>query len=156
MNAQKIRKSIIENFEPRRENLLPILHAVNDSRGYIGEAVMQEIADYLDISATEVYGTTTFYSFFNLEPKGKFIIRLCRSISCELGNKSSIARTLEKELKIKFGETTRDKFFTLEYTNCIGMCDKGPAMLVNKKVYTQLTPAKAKKIITDLKKGGQK
>jgi len=144
--------AILKEFSPDRENLLPILHEYNDKIGYIGKEHMQDIAEYLDMSPTEIYGTATFYHFFNLEPKGKYVIRLCKSISCDLNGKDKIIKALEKELKISFGETTRDKKFTLEYTNCMGMCDVGPSFLVNKEVFNKLTPAKVKKILADLKK----
>ncbi len=135
---------------------MPILHAFNDRLGWISQTNMQEIADHLNISATEVYGAASFYAFFNLKPKGKYIIRLCRSVSCELNGTARVAAALEKELKISFGGTTKNKMFTLEYTNCMGMCDRGPAMLVNKKMYDELTPSKIKTVIAELKKAGRK
>ncbi len=149
-------KSILKAYEPKRENLMPILHDFNDRIGCISQKNMQEIADFLSVSATEVYGTASFYAFFNLKPKGKFVLRLCRSVSCDLAGKSRVAKALEKELKISFGETTKNNMFTLEYTNCMGMCDRGPAMLVNKTMYDKLTPAKIKKLIAELKKAGRK
>ena len=154
--AGKSTMAILEKYSAERENLLPILHEFNDKKGYIGKNVMQDIADYLSISANEVYGTASFYAFFNLRKKGKYVIRLCRSISCSLAGAAKIAKALEKELKISFGETTKDNKFSLEYTNCMGMCDEGPSMLVNKDVYTKLTPQKVKTIIAQLKKGGKK
>ena len=142
---------ILKKFETERTNLLPILHEINDTVGYIDRDTMQDIAEYLDISATEVYGTTTFYSFFNIKPKGKYVIRLCQSVSCDLAGKNDIVEALEDEIGIVFGETDPDFKFTLEFTNCMGMCDKGPAMLVNKEVYTNLTPEKIRDIVSGLK-----
>ena len=142
---------ILKKFEPKRTNLLPILHEINDSIGHINREAMQDIAEYLDISATEVYGTTTFYSFFNIKPKGKYVVRLCRSLSCDIAGKDEIVEALEDELGIVFGETDPEAKFTLEFTNCMGMCDKGPAMLVNKEVYTDLTPDKVRDIVSELK-----
>lgn len=143
---------ILSKYEAKREKLIPILHEINDEIGYVGQFSMQKVADHLNISATDVYGTATFYSFFNLEPKGKYIIRLCQNLSCDLANKSEILMILEKKLGIKVGETSPDKKFSLELTNCMGMCDKGPSMLVNKKIYSSLTGNKVKKIISELKK----
>lgn len=154
MSATAATQEILQTFEAKRENLLAILHAVNDTAGYIDQEAMQEIADFLNISPTEVYGTTTFYSFFNVREKGRYIIRLCRSVSCHLAGNEDIVKALEVELGIKMGETTTDKMFTLEYTNCMGMCDIGPSMLVNNNVHNHLTPAKAKKILHDYCKGG--
>lgn len=148
--------AILEAYEAKRESLIPILHDVNDAHGFVSEKAMQAIADYLTVSPTEVYGTATFYHFFNTKQKGTYVIRVCQSISCDLAGKDAIIRALEKELKIPVGGTTKNGRFTLEKTNCIGMCDQGPAMLVNKKVYTKLTPQKIKKIIAELKKKGGK
>jgi NADH-quinone oxidoreductase E subunit len=133
--------------------LLPILHQINDEKGWISKEDMQEVADFLNISPTEVYGVATFYQFYNTEPKGKYVIRLCQSITCDMKNKQNIVNALESECATTIGKTSNDKLFTLEYTNCLGMCDKAPAMMVNKDVYTQLTEEKIKKIIAELKKG---
>ncbi|BBB32052.1 [Fe] hydrogenase small subunit [Thermotomaculum hydrothermale] len=147
--------TILERFKPQRDNLLPILNEINKKFGYISPVAMMEIAEYLDIPVAEIHGVISFYHFLSTEKKGKYIIRLCKTISCEMAGKEKIARMLEKELGIKFGETTSDGMFSLEYTNCIGMCDHGPAMLVNEKVYAKLTPEKVIEIVDELKKRGQ-
>jgi NADH:ubiquinone oxidoreductase subunit E len=154
--AQKSAQGILAAYAQKRENLMPILNEFNDRAGYISQKNMQDIADHLNVSATEVYGAASFYAFFNLKPKGKYIIRLCRSVTCDLNGKARVAAALEKELKIAFGETTKNKMFTLEFANCMGMCDRGPAMLVNKTMHDKLTPQKVKKIIVELKKAGRK
>lgn len=153
--GEKSSQAILEKYEPKRENLMPILHDVNDACGYISEEAMQDIADYVDVSATEVYGTASFYSFFNLTKKGTYVIRVCQSLSCDMAGKDEIIKTLEKELRISMGETTADGMFSLERTNCMGMCDVGPAMLVNKDIHTQVTPTMVKAVIAGLKKGGR-
>lgn len=144
-------EELIKRFGSGREALLPILQNIQKKFGYISDFAMQEISRHLDIHPVEVYGVTTFYSFLSTEPKGKYIIRLCKTISCDLLGKETIARTFEKELNIKFGETSKDKKFTLEYCNCIGMCDQGPAVLINEQVYTRLTPSKVVEILEKLK-----
>ena len=131
---------LTEKFGNTREALLPILQELMINHGYISDFAQQEVARMLGIHPVEVYSVITFYTFLSTEPKGKYIVRLCRTISCDMAGTESIAKTLEKELDIKFGETTRDKKFSLEYINCMGMCDQGPAMLVNEVVYTKLTP----------------
>jgi [NiFe] hydrogenase diaphorase moiety large subunit len=95
----------------------------------------------------EIYGVVSFYSFLNSEPKGQFVIRLCRTISCDMAGKDSVARQLENELGIHFNETTPDGLFTLEWANCMGMCDQGPAMMVNDQIFTKVTPDKVNGII---------
>ncbi len=134
-----------------REALLPILQQVQIKHGHISDFAQQEIARLLDIHPVEVFSVISFYAFLSTEPKGRFIVRLCRTISCDLAGKDAIVRTIERELGIAFGETTRDKKFSLEYANCMGMCDQGPAMLINDEVYTKLTPQRVVEILKNCK-----
>jgi len=144
-------EKLIEKFGEERNSLLPILQEIQINHGYISDFAQQEVARLLDIHPVEVYSVITFYTFLSTTPKGKYIIRLCRTISCDMAGTEGIARTLERELNIKFGETTSDKRFSLEYINCMGMCDQGPAMLVNENVHTKLTPHKIVDILTNYK-----
>lgn len=136
----------------KKESLIPILQGIVESKRYISEHAMIEIARELDISAAEVYGTATFYSFLDTEVRGKYIIRICKTISCAMKGKNQILLALEDSLNIKIGETTNDKKFTLLETNCLGWCHKGPAMLINGEIYADLTPESARQIIEDYKK----
>lgn len=147
-------QAILAETSTARENLMPVLHRVNDEYGYISQDAMVEIASHFDISPTDVYGVVTFYSFFNIEKKGTFVIRLCQSISCDLTDKTQIVRALETACNTTFGNTSPDNKFTLEYTNCMGLCDQAPAMMVNKDIHASLTPEKITTIISQLKKGG--
>lgn len=131
--------------------LLQILKDVNEKYNYVPEPVMQEISFQLEIPQVRVYSVASFYSFINTDPVGKYVVRLCKSISCDMAGKDKIANALESEAGCKFGETSKDKLFTLQYTNCIGQCDKGPAMLINDEVYTHLTPEKVMDIVSKLK-----
>ncbi len=132
-----------------RSELLPILHKIQENYNYISDYSMQVVADLLGISAAEVYGVVSFYSFLSDKPLGKRVIRLCRTISCDLEGKAAVAQQLENSLGIKFGETTSDGAFTLEWTNCIGLCDRGPAMMIDDKVYTQVRPENVHRIIDE-------
>lgn len=144
-------ENLIKHYGNGRENLLPILQQIQRKFGFISDFAMQEIAHKMNIHPVEVYGVVTFYSFLSTEPKGKYIIRLCKTISCDLAGKDAVANTLQRELGIKFGETSPDRKFSLEYCHCMGMCDQGPAMLINEQVYTKLTPSKVIEIIENLK-----
>ena len=130
-----------------RSALIPILQEVQNHYYRISEFAMQHVADILGIHPVEVYGVVSFYSFLNNKPHGKFVIRLCRTISCDLLGKKQVARQMESDLGIEFGETTADGMFTLEWANCLGLCDQGPAMLVNDQVFTHVTPDKVHDII---------
>lgn len=142
---------LVNKFGKKRSALLPILQSVMEKHNYISSSAMQEIADLLNIHPVEVYSVVTFYSFLKPEKSGKFKIRLCKTISCDMRGKEKIKNVLENELGIKFGETTKDGRFSLEWVNCLGMCDQGPAMLVNYKLYTNLTATKVKQIIDECK-----
>lgn len=137
--------------EENRSRLLPILQNVQDKKGYISDADMQNIADELGIHPVEVYSVVTFYSFFNINKKGKYIIRVSNCISNVLAGSEKIVKEFEKKLKIKVGETTEDKKFTLERTSCIGMCDQAPAIMVDDKLIGKITPQMVGEIIKDLK-----
>ncbi len=149
-------RSNIENWVTQygnnRSALIPVLQEVQRKYNHISEFVMQVVADILNIHPVEVYGVASFYSFIGPEQKGRFIIRLCRTISCEMQGKERVARQLENDLGISFGETTPDGNFTLEWASCLGLCDQGPALLVNERVFTQVTPEKVYDILEECRK----
>jgi len=128
---------------------MPILQEVLQKHNYLTDEAMVEVARELDLSAAEVYGTASFYTFLDTQVRGKYVIRVCKTITCSMKGKSDIIQTLEEMLKIKVGETTADKQFSLLETNCIGWCHKAPAILINEMPYTELTPEKVSEIIKD-------
>lgn len=132
-----------------REALLPILQDIVAEKNFLSDMDMVEVAKELDISAADVFGTATFYSFLDSKPKGKYVIRICKTISCSMKGKSAILSTIEETLKIKLGETTADRKFSLLETNCIGWCHKAPAMLINDEPYTELTPQKVTEVLRE-------
>jgi NADH-quinone oxidoreductase E subunit len=141
----------IEENGPDRSSLIPVLQEVQKKYGRITSFSMQKIADLLGIHPVEVYGVVSFYSFLHNKPHGRFVIRLCQTISCEMAGKARVARQLENDLGIRFGQTTSDGMFTLEWTSCMGMCDQGPAMMVNDQVFTKVTAEKVHNIIEGCK-----
>lgn len=130
-----------------RSSLIPMLQEVKQKYHCIDSHAMQTIADVLDIHPVEVYAVATFYAYLSPGLEGRYVFRLCRTLSCEFEGKQQVAEELEKGLGIAFGETSADGSFSLEWANCMGMCDQGPAMLVNEKVYSQLTPTKVRAIV---------
>ncbi|RJP61065.1 MAG: NADH-quinone oxidoreductase subunit NuoE [Ignavibacteriales bacterium] len=144
-------EGLIEQYGSDRTALMPILQAIQKKHKYVSDFAQQEIARLLGIHPVEVYSVISFYSFLTSEPKGRNIVRLCQTITCDLAGKANVANAIERELGIKFGETTKDKRITLEYANCLGMCDQGPAMIVNDRVYSHLTPEKAVQILNEVK-----
>jgi len=112
---------------------------------------MIELAKSLDMSLSDVYGVATFYSFLSTKPQGRNVIRICKSIPCFLKNCQTIIETVEGEIGIKPGETTPDGKFSFQLANCIGACDKAPAMMVNYDVHVDLTPEKISQILKEYK-----
>jgi NADH-quinone oxidoreductase subunit E len=142
-------KELSDKHGRARESLMPILQEIVQKHNYLTDEAMVEVAKELDISAAEVYGTASFYTFLDTQVKGKYVIRVCKTITCSMKGKSDIIHTLEDMLKIKVGETTADNQFSLIETNCIGWCHKAPAILINELPYTELTSEKVSEIIKD-------
>jgi [NiFe] hydrogenase diaphorase moiety large subunit len=130
--------ALVNKFGHDRSSLMPILHELQNKYQGVSDDAMQILADLLDMHAVEVQEVVTFYNFYNYGTKGKFIIRMCQTMPCKMAGAKAVANQLEKELGIKFGQTTKDGRFTLEWTNCIGMCDQGPAFLINHQPYTRV------------------
>jgi NADH:ubiquinone oxidoreductase subunit E len=140
-------KELSDKHGRERESLMPILQGIVAKHNYLTDEAMVEVAKELDISAAEVYGTASFYTFLDTEVRGKYVIRVCKTITCSMKGKNDVIQILEDMLKIKVGETTSDKMFSLIETNCIGWCHKAPAILINEMPYTDLTPEKVVEII---------
>ena len=140
---------LAEKYGRNRENLLPVLQGVVEQEKFLSDDTMIEIARELDLPAAEVYGTATFYSFLEYRKMGKYVIRICKTITCSMKGKNQILLTIQDMLKIGLGETSSDKKFTLLQTNCLGWCHKAPAMLINDDVYTDLTPEKVREILSE-------
>jgi len=134
-----------------RASLLTILHEIQIKHRHISEFAQQEIARLLDIHPVEVYSVISFYSFLNSHPKGRNIVRICQTVTCEMKGKDTIIKAIERELGIKIGETTKDNKFTVECANCLGLCDVGPAMAINDRVFFKLTPERAVELLSKVK-----
>ena len=129
------------------ENLLVALQQAQTRFGYLPQDFMVEMAGSLNIPVNDVYAVASFYSFLATRPQGRNIIRICRSLPCYLQKCQVIIETVEKEIGIRPGETTPDGRFSFELTNCIGLCDKAPAMLINSDAHVDLTPKKISRIL---------
>lgn len=155
-SIQSLIKDLANQYGKKRESLLPIIQGVVERENYLSEYSMIEIAREIDVPASDVYGTATFYSFIEIQPTGKYVIRICKTISCAMEGKNQVLFAIQDMLKIKLGETTPDKRFSLLESNCLGWCHKAPAMLINNEVYTQLTPEKVRDILSGyMKQNGQ-
>jgi NADH-quinone oxidoreductase subunit E len=149
------REKILKQYERSGDNLLAILHDIQDAspEHYLSGEDMRAAADYLRLPYSFVHGVATFYTMYSLKPRGRHLIRVCQSPPCHLLGSSTISRELVKRLGVGFGETTPDKLFTLEMTSCLGVCGVAPAMMVDDRVYGNLTAERIAGVIEDLRRG---
>ena len=133
---------------------MPVLQAAQEIFGYLPEEVQIMVAEGLDIPLSEVYGVSTFYSFFTLNPKGKYQISVCLGTACYVKGAADVLDAVEKKLGISPGGITKDGLFSLDACRCIGACGLAPVMMINEDVYGRLTPAQVGPILDQyLKKG---
>ena len=142
-NTEVLVKELVHKYGKSQNSLMPVLQGIVQEERYLTEESLLNVAKELDLSAAQVYGTASFYTFLDTVPRGKNIIRVCKTISCHMKGKDEIVLALENQLRVKVGETTHDRKFTLMTANCFGWCHKGPVMLINNEVYSELTVQKA-------------
>jgi NADH-quinone oxidoreductase subunit E len=150
---QKVDEVIAQRGKAR-SSLLPCLEVIQEINGYIPPKQVGYLRETLDMSATDIYGVISFYGMLTIKKQGKYIIRLCDSLPCNINHSENMLEVLEKELGVKSGQTTGDGKFTLELVSCLGLCDQAPAMMVNNSNYGNLTAEKIKQIINELKGRG--
>jgi NADH-quinone oxidoreductase subunit E len=151
-NTDVLIHELVEKHGKTRNALMPVLQGIVAREKFLSEDAMIAVARELDLSAADVYGTASFYTFLDTKPRGKNIIRVCKTISCHMQGKEAIIRAIEDHLKVKVGETSHDNKFTLLTANCLGWCHKGPVMLINDEVFPSVTPDKAIAIIEEFAK----
>jgi len=137
----------IEEHRGEKGALMPVLHEAQEIYGYLPAEVQTVIAEELEIPLAEVYGVATFYSRFSLQPKGKHIVSVCLGTACYVKGSDKVLEAVEKELRIKCGECTPDKKFSIESCRCIGACGLAPVMTVDGEVYGKLSPDDVKAIL---------
>jgi NADH:ubiquinone oxidoreductase subunit E len=152
---QEARKGIIaicDKYKAEPSPLMPILEEVQKKFGYIPLEAQQLISDQIGIPVSEIYGVVTFYNFFSLTPKGKYVIGVCLGTACYVKNSQTVLDKFIQILGIKPGETTDDGLFTIEAIRCMGACALAPAVSVNGKVYPQMTVDAVAGVVDEYKK----
>ena len=142
-------REICDSYANEPSPLMMILSAVQKKYGYIPLEVQQIISEKTGIPVAEIYGVVTFYSFFSLKPKGKYVLGICLGTACYVKNSQQVVDKFSSLLGIEPGETTKDGLFTIEAIRCIGACALAPAMSINGKVYPKVTPDQVGKIIEE-------
>jgi NADH:ubiquinone oxidoreductase subunit E len=143
-------REILSKYPPDRQKLINILHEIQDSSEfhYLTEFDMQQVAEYFNTTKASVYGVVTYYSMLSTKPRGRNIIRVCKSPVCHVEGAFSIIDAIKQELGIKeVGETSSDRQFTLEYSECLGQCASAPGMLINEDFFGNLDDTKIREIL---------
>jgi NADH-quinone oxidoreductase subunit E len=135
--------------EQRRAAVSDALLIVQESRGWVSDESIDDVAEILAMDAAEVEGIATFYELIFRRPVGRHVIMLCDSVSCWITGEQRILSHLTRRLRIGYGETTEDGQFTLLPAGCLGACDAGPAMMIDGKLYDHVTPERADEILAE-------
>ncbi len=139
--------AIASKYKGRRDKLMDVLIQVQRVTPAISREVSGVIAREMDLPLPDVYSFVTFYAMLSVHQQGKYVIRMCKSAPCHVRGAQEIVDAIKEQLGIDVGETTEDGRFTLEYCPCIGLCEFSPAILINEKAYSNLTPESVKDII---------
>jgi NADH-quinone oxidoreductase E subunit len=140
-------QTIVDKHRGQTWALIPLLQDIQEALGYIPPESIEPIAEALNIFPSQVQGVVTFYAGFSLEPKGKYVIRVCRGTACHVKGGRSILRFMKRELELKEGETSPDYRFTLETVACLGACFLAPTMMINRTYFGRLSPPKITSIM---------
>ena len=134
----------------KRDSLIPILQDIQEEVGYLSEEAIVMVGRHLDIPTSKIYGLATFYNQFRFEPKGKYHIQICHGTACHILGAVPIIDIIEKKLKIKAGQTTRNGKFSIEVVPCIGACAQAPVIAINGEYYSNLTQEKIRDLLVEL------
>lgn len=149
-------EEIITSYKEKPGALIPALQATQSLFGFIPQEAILKISEILNEPLSKVYGVITFYSFFSLKPRGKYVIRVCMGTACYVQGANEVLTALKQQLDIEIGETSEDKLFTLDVGRCFGACGLAPIIMINDDVHQWVKPNSVKKILTRYKKKEQK
>lgn len=131
-----------------RGYLIPILQEVQESHGYVSPGVIDEIGAFTGVSPGEIFGVASFYAHFRFTKPGKHTIKVCRGTACHVRGSERILELVERELKVRAGQTTADELFSLERIACFGCCALAPVVVVDKDVHGRMSSTKARRLLT--------
>jgi NADH-quinone oxidoreductase subunit E len=143
--------SLISKYKGKKGNMIPLLQGTQELYGFISRAAFEKLSHDTGIPLSDMFGVATFYAQFRLSPVGKNIIKVCHGTACHVQNAREISESLEETLKIKDGETTDDRFYTLESVACLGCCSLAPVMMIGSQTYGKLTGNEAVKIVKNIR-----
>jgi NADH-quinone oxidoreductase E subunit len=134
----------------RRDSLIPILQDIQEEVGYLSEEAIVKVGKHLEMPTSKIYGLATFYNQFRFEPKGTYHIQICHGTACHMLGAVSLIDMIEKKLKIKAGQTSRNGKYSLEVVPCIGACSQSPVISINGDFHSKLTTEGIRQLLLDL------
>ncbi|PLX97114.1 MAG: NADH-quinone oxidoreductase subunit NuoE [Desulfuromonas sp.] len=138
---------VIDKYIDMHGALMPVLQEIQEEYGYIPEPTVHLVAERLNVYSSQIFGVLTFYAQFHLEPRGKYIIRVCMGTACHVKGAGRLGDTIKERLGVGHAETTEDLKFTAEYVACIGACGMAPVIMVNDATYGSLSVQKLDEVI---------
>ena len=146
-------ETVLQEFpDAGRDELIPILQAMQERYGYLSREIVREVGRHLHLPTSKVYGVATFYNQFRFQPIGRYHIQVCRGTACHVKGSLGLLETIQQGLKIQPGQTTRDRLFSLEVVACLGACGLSPVMCVNGEFHARMTPNRGRTLIEGLRK----
>ncbi len=146
-------RQIIGRYPKKKSALIPLVHLSQEQNGYVTEDAMRHVAELVEVTPAEVYGTASFYEMFRFEPTGRYLINMCGTMSCALLGANELMHYAEHRLGVKAGSTTADGMFTLQHAGCQAACTEAPTLQVNYRYRFRVTPADFDQLINDLSAG---
>ena len=146
-------RQIIGRYPKKKSALIPLVHLSQEQNGYVTEDAMRHVAELVEVTPAEVYGTASFYEMFRFEPTGTYLINMCGTMSCALLGANELMHYAEHRLGVKAGSTTADGMFTLQHAECQAACTEAPTLQVNYRYRFRVTPADFDQLINDLAAG---
>ncbi|MFQ5652206.1 MAG: NADH-quinone oxidoreductase subunit NuoE [bacterium] len=144
-------EKIIRQYPEKRAAMLPVLYLAEQEFGHISSDVEKYVAELVEVPPVKVHEVMTFYTLIAREPHGRYHFQVCRGLSCDLLGCQKIREYLEKKLKIRAGETSKNRNYTLSEVECLGACETAPMMQLNEDYHGKLTPFAIDKILKELK-----
>ena len=149
--ARKDIQALREKYETNQSALIPALHRAQADQGWLSLETQGEVADLLELSLQTVAGVVSFYTMFHQKPVGKYLLQVCRNISCSMLGGQTLRKKLEERLGIAEGETTPDGRFTLIEVECLGSCGTAPVVMVNDRYFEGVKPDDVDRLLAELK-----
>lgn len=138
--------AVMKGPEPRSQ-LISVLHKVQGHFGWLGREQIDAVAQLMRIPQAKVTGVATFYHFFRLKPRGRFMVHVCLGTACYVKGASEIAERFKEELGIEFGETSKDGMFSLENSRCLGTCGLAPVVMIGEEVHGKVRPEQVRALL---------